>query len=166
MSNDPRFLRRKWTLHCGERQVVLFRNSQEKTSHVLMKALIWGLYVSDYPDLVIERAIDDRYKPDVVELGDDGRPRFWGESGQVSPQKIHSLAKRYPETHLALAKWTSNLDPHALIVEKALKGVKRLAPFDLLGFADDSATRFIDEAGEIRVTLEDVEHRRWEASNT
>ena len=87
-------------------------------------------------------------------------PRFWGEAGQVAVDKIESLARRYRHTHFAIAKWDTSLRPFVEIVEKALHGLDRTAPFDLICFPADSADRFIDERGEIHLHHEDVEWLR------
>jgi hypothetical protein len=159
---DDLALRRKWTLRAHGRQMIFVKRPQEQTSHVVMKALIWGLYLPEYPDLSIEPALADRYEPDVASLGPDRRPRFWGEAGQVTPTKIRSLAKRYRETHFAIAKWATRLAPQRSIIQKAAAGIERSAPIDLLIFPEDAAERFIDESGTIRVTHDDLEWVRLE----
>jgi hypothetical protein len=139
---------------------VFIKRPNEQTSHVLMKAFLWGLYLPVYPDLAIEISVGDRYKPDVVELSPEGKPVFWGEAGQVAGEKIRSLARRYRQTHFAIAKWATRIEPHQAIIQRALRGIQRAAPFDLLIFPEDSAERFIQERGEIRVTLDDLERVR------
>lgn len=155
-------LRRKWTLRAHGRQMIFVKRPQEQTSHVIMKALLWGLYLPEYPDLSIETPLADRYEPDVVSVESDRRPRFWGEAGQVTPTKIRSLAKRYCATHFAIAKWATRLSPHLAIVKKALTGIERTAPFDLLVLPDDAAERFIDDTGTIRLTHDELEWVRLE----
>jgi hypothetical protein len=153
-------LRRKWTLRAHGQQVVFVKRSNEHSHHVLMKAFLWALYLPHYPDLKVETAIGDRFKPDVVSLSaldPYAEPRFWGEAGQVSVDKIRSLARRYRNTHFAIAKWETSLRPLTEIVEKALAGLDRRAPFDLLCFDGDSPDNFIDGDGQIHVTFADVE---------
>jgi hypothetical protein len=154
------FLRRKWTLRAHGEQVVFVKKANERTAHVLMKAFIWALYLPEYPDLVVEVPLDDRYKPDVVSLDLRGRPRFWGEAGRVSRQKIRDLARRYRATHFALAKWDTRLEPLLEIVEAAVEGLGRTAPFDLIRFPADSAHRFIGERGQVRLSFDDVTWHR------
>src|SRR3569623_810988 len=113
-------LRRKWTLRAHGRQAVFVKRPNEQTSHVLMKAFQWGLFLPDYPDLAIEIPVGDRNKPDVVALGLEGRPLFWGESGQVSAEKIRSLARRYRDSHFVISKLAMRHDPHLAIIERAL----------------------------------------------
>ena len=128
----------------------------EHTTHVLMKAFIWALYLPEYPDLAVEIPIGDRYKPDVVQLDAQASPLFWGEAGKVSPQKIRSLVRRYPHTHFAIAKWDSALDHVADIVGEAVSKVRRNAPFDLISLPEDSADKFIDQQGNITITFDDI----------
>lgn len=153
---DELRLRRKWTLRAHGRQVVFVKRPVESTEHVVMKALIWALYLPQYPDLTVEISIGDKYKPDVVGLDARREPVFWGEAGDVSTAKIRSLARRYKRTHFALAKWRTRLEPLAAIVADALDGLNRSAPVDLISFPEDAAERFIDDDGVIRVSHDDL----------
>lgn len=153
-------LRRKWTLRAHGKQVVFVKKSNESPEHVIMKALLWALYLPEYPEMSVEIRIGDRYKPDVVALDAEGKPRFWGESGAVSVEKIRSLARRYRATHFAIAKWDARLDPFVAIVQEALGGLDRSAPFDLIAFPADSVERFIGERGEIRLRRDQIESVR------
>jgi hypothetical protein len=150
------FLRRKWTLRAHGEQVVFVKRANERGEHVLMKAFLWALYLPAYPDLVVEVPVGDRYSPDVVSLDPYGKPRFWGEAGHVSPDKIRSLIRRHRETHFALAKWDTPLDPFIDVAREALREFPRNVPFDLLRFPADSAERFIGDRGEINVTHADL----------
>lgn len=142
--------------------MIFVKRANERTSHVLMKAMLWALYLPDYGDLSIETPLADRYEPDVASLDREGRPRFWGEAGQVNPSKIRALAKRYRAAHFAIAKWATRISPHLAIVKKAVAGIERTAPIDLLVFPHDAAERFIDESGALRVTHDDLEWVRIE----
>ncbi|GBC59414.1 hypothetical protein DENIS_0353 [Desulfonema ishimotonii] len=153
-------LRGKWTFRAHGRQVVFIKKSNEKATHVLMKAFIWALYLTDYPDLTVEVPIGNRYKPDVVQTDAGGHPVFWGESGHVNVQKVRYLVERYRKTHIAIAKWDTELFSFTRIVEKALKGICRSAPIDMLSFPADSTDQFIGENGELRISLDKVKHIR------
>ncbi len=150
-------LRRKWTLRAHGQQVVFVKKVNERAEHVLMKAFIWALYLPTYPDLLVEVRVGDRYKPDVVSPGPHGAPRFWGEAGHVGPDKIRSLARRYRDTHFAIAKWDTRLAPWVTLVREALENWERTAPFDLICFPPDSAERFLDGRGHIHVAHQDIE---------
>ena len=98
-------LRRKWTMRAHGKQVVFIKKPYESDIHVLTKAFIWALFLPDYPHLVVEIQAGGRYKPDLVQFGENGEPVFWGEAGQVSLKKMQDLVKRYRNTHLVFAKW-------------------------------------------------------------
>lgn len=145
-------LRRKWTFKAHGKQMVFVKRAKEQNSHVLMKALLWALYLPEYPELSVEIAIGDRYKPDVVACTPYGYPIFWGEAGKVGSDKIRSLAQRYRHTHFVLAKWNVDLAPFRVFINKALAGLCRTAPLDLISFPANSAERFIDRHGCIRLS--------------
>lgn len=151
-------LPRKWPLRAHGRQVVFVKRPNESSEHVVMKALLWALYLPQYPTLTVEVSVGDRYKPDLVALGPDGQPLFWAEAGEVSVAKVRSLARRYRHTHFAWGRWNASLEPVQAIVAKALDGLGRTAPFDLISFPADSVERFFDDAGAIRVAHADL---RW-----
>ena len=153
-------LRRKLTLRAHGQQVVFVKKKAERLEHVLMKAFLWALYLPSYPDLSVEIAIGDKYKPDVVSTDPLGRPVFWGEAGKVSDEKITSLTRRFRTTHFALAKWAVSLRPHEAAVAEALARHERSAPFDLLAFPPDSPERFIDRDGTIRLCHDDLVWKR------
>ena len=153
-------LRRKLTFRApatsGLGQIVLVKKRDESIEHVLMKAFLWALYLPAYPHLAVEVPIGDRYKPDLVALDPAGRPQFWGEAGKVGKAKYRSLARRFPDTHFAVAKWGGSLAPHQTLIEKALTGFTRRAAFDLISFPPDAAERFVED-GTIRIAFGDLE---------
>ena len=155
------YLRRKLTFRAHGRTLVLVKRSNEKFEHQLMMALIWALYLPEYPDLRIDVPIGARYRPDLVQLSADGRPIFWGEAGEVGLEKLRLMCARYRDTHLGFAKWAINLQPFARLVDSALDGACRTAPVDLIGFDAESA-RFASATGQIVIGFEDVMRRRWE----
>lgn len=153
-------LRRKLTLRANGSQIVFVKKKVESLEHVLMKAFLWALYGPDYADITVEIPIGDKYKPDVVSLDERGEPRFWGEAGKVGVDKLASLMRRFPETHFALAKWATRLEPHVALVREAIGERRRHAPVDLLSFPPDSAERFIDADGVISLSRNDVDFVR------
>jgi hypothetical protein len=170
MPNDPT-IPRKWRLRASGQQNVFVWGRQERSVHTIMKAMIWALYLPQYPHITVEVRIGDRYKPDLVAYAGDEiapagihtaqiEPLFWGEAGQVGRDKIHSLVRRYTSTHFALAKWDADLRPYADLVRDALDGVQRAAPFDLLRIPPDVVKRFVDEKGAVSITHADLEWLR------
>ena len=104
----------------------------------------------------VEVAIGDRYKPDVIALDATGIPQFWGEAGQVGEAKWRALLRRYPHTHFAWGKWATRLTPHVALVEHVLAGLAQRAAVDILEFPRNSATRFVDDSGQITVDFADL----------
>jgi hypothetical protein len=144
-------LRRKWTFRTQGKQIVLVKKHYEKSVHVLMKGFIWALYIPHYPNVTVELGVGDRYKPDVVAIDQQGMVEFWGEAGQISVEKIHSLLRRYRSTHFAIAKWRSSLNPLIDVVKAGLEGLKRSSPVDLINFQEKDVERFINEKGNITI---------------
>jgi hypothetical protein len=153
-------LRRKLTFRAHGRTLVLVKRSNEKIEHRLMMALLWALYLPSYPELRIDVPIGARYRPDLVQLDEGGRPIFWGEAGEVGIHKLRLLCARYHDTHLVFAKWAINLQPFTAAIDTALAGTRRTAAIELIGF-DAGAARFVDTTGQIAIGFEDVRRRRW-----
>lgn len=155
--NSDFALQRKLTLRSGSRKLVLWKKRHERIEHVLMKAFLWSLYLPTYDDLLVEYAIDDRYRPDVIALDHSGEPLFWGEAGKVGTDKLRTLFKRYPHTEFAIAKWSTRLEPYRDIIDELLTGSNRTGPVHLINFPPDAAERFIRDSGEILITMSQLE---------
>ena len=154
-------LRRKWTFRAHGRRVVFIKKALESDVHVVMKALLWALYLPEYPDLSIEIHIGNRFKPDLVQLDDNSEPVFWGEAGRVSSKKMHTLIKRFRSTHMVFAKWDMNLEPFERTLKKASSAIQRSALIDLISFSADSNDRFIQPDGTIQIDFKDVDRLRF-----
>jgi hypothetical protein len=157
---DDLLLRRKWTFQAHGQKLVVIKKVNERFRHVLMKALLWGLYLPTYPDLMIEIPIGGRYKPDAVALNARREPRFWGEAGKVSSRKMRHLLKHYRQTHLAFGVWRSDLILLKKRVHQAMRKEKRAAQVDLIRFPADSAKRFVDDGNQIQIGFEDLDWAR------
>lgn len=150
-------LRAKWSVRVGDRRLVLTKKRNESSEHVLVKALLWALYLPDFSDLSVEISIGDKYKPDVVQLDATGAPTFWGESGQVGKRKLEALLRRYRVTHFAFAKWSTSLRTMIQLIQPVVERSKRSAPVDVIYFPPDSAQRFLRDDGEIIVSHNDLQ---------
>ena len=153
-------LRRKWTFRAHGKQVVFIKKTFESEIHVLTKAFLWALFLPDYPDLSVEIQVRNRFKPDLVQLDDDGKPIFWGEAGRVSLRKTKALVHRFRTTHLVFAKWNMNLEPFRKMIKKEANFIRRPAPIDLISFPADSDEHFIRRDGTIQIALKDVDRVR------
>ena len=150
----------KLSIRAGGRKLVLAKWAWESERHVLLKALVFGLYVDRYPDLAVERAIGHRYRPDLVALGADGQPVFWAECGETGRDKLAVLVKSFPATHLVVAKQVPTLAPYEALLRQAVAGVRRSALVELLNVPPDAA-RFIGDDGELTIGAADVEVVRF-----
>ncbi len=153
---DEATLPRKVTVRAHGRKLVLAKRTWESERHVLLKALVFGLYVPSYPDLFVERATGHRYMPDLVALDSHGDPVFWAECGETARDKLAHLVRAFAATHLVVAKQATSLVPFAEIVDSAAPPKGRSAPIELLNFPDDAA-RHLGQDGEIDVTFADCE---------
>jgi len=149
----------KFTFRVGRRKQVFVKKPVEHLHHVVMKALLWALYLPAYDQLQVEVSIGHRYKPDLVALGAD-TPLFWAEAGRVSNEKLKRLIHRFPRTHFAFAVWGSSLASMTARVQGQARGVNRLAPIDVIAFPEDAAMQFIDSRGTIRVHHKDLNWQR------
>ena len=154
-------LRRKWTFRAHGKKMVFIKNVLEGDNHVLVKALLWALFLPDYPELSVEIPIGYRYKPDLVQMDDDGKPEFWGEAGKVGARKLRTLIRRFRSTHIVFAKWNMNLEPLQKMVQKEMPFTHRNAPVDLISFPPDSVQRFIVTGKTIQITINDVHLLRY-----
>jgi hypothetical protein len=152
-------LRKKYTFRSGNRKLILIKKPMESDRHVMMKALLWALYLPEYPQVQVEVPIGDRYKPDLVQMGEKG-PKFWAEAGSVGAQKLRRILKRFPQTHLAFAVWGQSIHPMMARVRGRRRRMKRSAPIDLIGFPEDAGSRFIGTGGSIRIDPASVDWRR------
>jgi hypothetical protein len=161
--NSSLQLRQKFTFQAYDRKVVFIKKPMESIHHVIMKALLWALYLPTYPHLVIEMGVGSRYKPDLAEIDSNGRPLFWGEAGRLSNRKMRTLLTRYRRTHFAFARWGTALAPFENRISKAVPKSARKAPADLIIFPEDSDKRFISANGRIELHFSDVLLRRLPA---
>jgi hypothetical protein len=152
-------LGRKYTFRFGAHKQVFIKKPVESHRHVVMKALLWALYLPTYPDLRVEVPIGYKYKPDLVQLGFES-PCFWAEAGRVGKQKLTRILKQFPATHFAFAIWGSSVTSMGTRIGRRIRGGHRQAPIDLIHFPEDANSRFIDQQGIIRICHDELEWKR------
>ena len=140
----------------GSQKLVLIKRPVERQRHVIMKAFLWALYLPQYPQLQVEVSIGQKYKPDLVAF-ESGIPKFWGEAGKISAQKLRHILARQRNTHFGFAIWASSLAAFETRVRRQIKGVRRKAPVDLIRFLPQDDERFISQRGQIDISHADVE---------
>lgn len=150
-------LRRKYTFRFDGRKIVFIKKSGETKDHVLGKAVLFALYHSLYPDLTVEIPVGGRFKPDVVALGPEDEPIFWGESGMISIRKVRDLLRKHPDTRFAFLKHSPSIESFVKEYRKAA-GTKvlgtRRAPAELIGRPADLSP-YIQSDGSITITRND-----------
>lgn len=152
----------KWRITAHQSTLVLKKRPLEKSSHVVMKGLLWAMYLPSYPELKVEVPIGHRYKPDLVALDDLSEPVFWGEAGAVAKRKVYQLCRSFKHTHLVFAKWGAPSKHVMLSFEEAARSGPRKAPVELHFFPEDSRERFVSERGEIAIEPGDVPRFVWD----
>jgi hypothetical protein len=152
-------LRGKYSFRADGQKLVVVKRPVEHLRHVVMKVLLWALYLPQYPHLRVEVSIGYKYKPDLVQTGPQG-PEFWAEAGRIGSQKLHRMLRRFPRTHFALAVWGQSPATLQTRVCRQAERMPRSAPIDVIAFPDDADTRFIDQRGSIRIGLDDLNWRR------
>ncbi len=159
---SERFLPRKLVFQAHGRMLVLRKRAEEKPEHRVMMALLWALYLPRYPQLRIDVPVRLRYRPDLVQLGQQEQIEFWGEAGAVSVDKLHYLCRRLRDTHLVFARWDAQPRAFATLIERALQDSQRQAPVELLGF-DERALASIGDDGTIQPAETVVWRTTWGA---
>ena len=160
MKYDETLLPRKWSVYAGNRRIVVKKRPFEREEHVYMKIFIWALYLPEYPFLEIERSVDRRYKPDVVSVDEEGKPKFWAEAGHVSTRKLRWLLKRLPDTHLVFAKWAVALEPFISTIETHFHRSGRNGIVDVISFPQECGRRCVNERGIIHISFSDIQWKR------
>jgi hypothetical protein len=176
LSDVPKSKKLKLNLTANGVTKTLEKKRMETLQHVLTKAMIWKLFMDEYPDLEIELDIGDPdYLPDVVgtstTTSNHTEISFWGESGRMKVHKALDLMRRYPNAHIVHCRWgidvESFMGPFTEYLETELqdedtswwKGKFSFASLPL------EVWEFIDEStGTILIERSDLEWRELDLS--
>mmetsp|Transcript_895 Transcript_895/g.1753 ORF Transcript_895/g.1753 Transcript_895/m.1753 type:complete len:222 (-) Transcript_895:1030-1695(-) len=147
LADVPKKKKMKLDLVANGVKKTLEKKRQETLQHVLTKAVIWKLFMDEYPNLEIEVDIKDRdYLPDVVDVSEGKEIAFWGEAGRMKVHKAVDLMQRYPDAHIVHIRWGMNITH----ISQPLEDHFCSLPLDVWRFIDD-------ETGVISVEKEDLE---------
>lgn len=151
------------------------KKRQESLQHVLTKAVIWKLFMEEYPNLQIEYDIGDAdYLPDVVNVDRSNEaaiPVFWGESGRMKVHKAVALMQRYPDMHIVHCRWGVDIETFSKPLLDHLQESFDSGELDM-SYRNGKFTfcalpldvwRFVDDdTGVLRVEKEDLEWKELE----
>jgi hypothetical protein len=156
----------------------LEKKRMESLQHVLTKAVLWNIYIDEYPDIEIERDIGDPdYLPDVISWNETSmEPLFWGESGRMKVRKALDLMRRYPRAHIVHCRWGMDIqsfsDPLIEYVANEVSEGRLDDPSSWFegkfswATIDFNVWRFIDEeSGTILATKDDLEWKDFDLSS-
>lgn len=90
-------------------RVRLWQRRGESYEHILMKALGYAMFVSEFPTMEIEIKVGLRYKPDLIARNIAGDFLFWGEAGANSIRKTSWILKHTRTKKLVLFKIGRNV---------------------------------------------------------
>jgi hypothetical protein len=158
MNNDL-LLSGKYTFRAHQHKLVVVKKPVESLRHVVMKALLWALYLPAYPRVRVEVPIGYKYKPDLVQIGPQG-PEFWAEAGRIGARKLAQVLKRFPQTHFAMAVWGASPAPLQHRISRRLRRTARFAPIDVIGFPADADRQYITPRGSIHIHHDDLDWQR------
>ena len=125
------------------RRLFLAKHVGESMGHVVMKWLSWALFFED--GLEIEASAQQHYKPDLLAVGEDGRPRVWIDCGSTSLRKLEEIVRRNGAARFVIVKPY----PRALrrYAEQAVARLGADAPVTWVafddGFVDALASRLV-----------------------
>lgn len=90
------------------RKIIIGCQDTETTRHVLLK--LFGFLLFHRERLLMEPRLQDDnipFRPDLVQLDYQLRPRLWVECGDCSVQKLDRLAVKVPEAEIWVLKQSS-----------------------------------------------------------
>jgi len=184
LGDTPKAKKRTIELHIidkvgNRKNVTVHKKRKEQVQHVLTMAILWKIFLDDYPNLQIEVDINDpQYLPDVIGLDSSNTtPIFWGESGRMKVHKAVDLMQRYPEAHIVHCRWgmpTYNISAPLLnfLQEEYNKGrldlSHRPGRFTLASLRQNVWELIDQTTGEIMATQEDLvwEELKFPSVNT
>lgn len=86
-------------------KLVIGQQETETTAHVLLKALAYLLFFRERLQLETNLHMDSiPFRPDVVQLDYELRPKLWIECGECSVNKLDKLAVKAPEAEIWVIK--------------------------------------------------------------
>ena len=148
-SLDELKLKRKTTFRFKNFQIVLDKKSIEKPEHVSMKALLWAMYIEEFPALKVEIKVGGRYKPDLVAQDSLGNIQLWVEAGRVKPAKVAKLASTHKAARIVIARWGNAPSFRTSLLKVLSPEQLNSGRITLINFIPEQCRECIDSNGKI-----------------
>ncbi len=113
-------------------KLIIGRQDTETENHVLLKLLAYVLFFRERLQVDAGLRNDNvPYRPDVIALDYEMRPRLWIECGDPSVQKLDRLAVKVPEAEIWIMRRSLGEAEH--LFRAMAKGRLRRARYHLIG---------------------------------
>jgi len=108
--------------------VTLYKNGGEGMPHIIMKLLAYFWFY--HPDLKIEKAANQNWKPDLVRFDLRGEPVQWIDCGETKRHKLDRISTRNKKTNIHIVKKSQKeLLTYKEVVERTLRHPERVKYF-------------------------------------
>jgi hypothetical protein len=114
-------------------KIIIGQEDTETINHVLLKLLAYVLFYRERLQLEVNLHQDSiPFKPDLVQLDYELRPKLWVECGECSVAKLDKLAVKVPEAEIWVVK-KSPVEIENLVRAMAKEELRR-ERYHLIGF--------------------------------
>ena len=152
---------KKYTFRFGDKKIVINQNYNESDTEVYAKALVYELYHRQYRSMRLQGQVDERFQPDLSAADYDGSIIFWGECGNVSPNKIEKLFRKYRKALFVFVKEERDIPLFKKQLEKCTKDLHTLPLVDIVIYPPRFAEWWVSEQGDVYLPREKVTIIRW-----
>ena len=121
-------------------RLFLEKYAGESRRHVAMKLASWVVWFD--MEMMVEKAVGQRYKPDLVRLHPSGKPAEWIDCGKTSIRKLDHLTTHNDDCEMRIVKaQMSELRSYVSLASKTLRKPQRASFFTFeRGFIDELAS--------------------------
>ncbi|MDB6033743.1 MAG: hypothetical protein JWM16_4081 [Verrucomicrobiales bacterium] len=117
-------------------KIIVGQEETETINHVMLKLLAYVLFYRERLQLEVNLHQDSiPFKPDLVQLDYELRPKLWVECGECSVTKLDKLAVKVPEAEIWVVKKSPD-EVESIMRGMAKEGLRR-DRYDLIAFDFD-----------------------------
>lgn len=135
-------------------RLFLEKYAGESRRHVAMKLASWIVWYD--PALQVEKSVGQRFKPDLVRLGDSGKPVDWIDCGKTSIRKLDHLTAHNADCLIRIVKAErQELTSYMTMAAKTMRNPQRARLYTFeRGFIDALASE-LDGRHEVAATFDE-----------